>query len=494
MKSSNFFKIQDEFPDTHFFIYIVTRNIQYVARNQELFDQNQTISLIDELSEPTFNLTDENINAFIKFIQRKKILIDDDNVVPLNYLAKKYEVASLINITNDYLAQNNSKLALKILSIHQDDPSLDTEMYEQIISQNLKNYIQDEDLLTLKIPVLYRILEQSKLKDDRKEINEFLFKCLKKFGRESSCLFAFADFNDERCEDLKLLLRDFSDVFDFHFIYTKVMKSSYELQNRKIHDEIENKIWVENEIKKLREEIKSVKTDHEQQIEDLNKTHDDQIRSIQDELEEARKSIQFLVDQMKLKDDKNKEQDELIQKLLNDINALKKCHNCIKFEYVNGHEFEGIINYLNSICGGNSHLNGLINVTSSGDSMNKCYNILDGKYKSGKYFYTINKQDSYIQFDFKEHKISIKKYLLLHEEISFNKLINWELVGSNDENTWDQIDERHINEWNGSYDLSTYTTSNNKFYKCIRLRMKGETSSNEYYLILSKIEFFGKFI
>lgn len=257
MQSSNYVKIQDEFPDTHFFIYHSKKypikidffklSSKYIARNQELFDQSKIISLIDESSELILNLTDENINMFIKFVQHKKILIDNENVVPLNFLANKFEVTSLINITNDYLAQNKSNLALKILSIHQNDPTLDTKAYEQIISQNLQYYIQDELLLTLKIPILYRILEQSKLKDHRKEINVFLFKCLKKFGRESSCLFTFADFDGERLEDLTLLLRDFSDIFDFHFIETKMIMALYEQQNKKIHDEIESKISVENE-------------------------------------------------------------------------------------------------------------------------------------------------------------------------------------------------------------------------------------------------------
>lgn len=251
----------------------------------------------------------------------------------------------------------------------------------------------------------------------------------------------------------------------------------------------------------MREEIKSIKTSQEKQINDLSKKYDDQIRSIQGELDDTRKLIQSLADQMKLKDDKNKAQDDFIQKLMNDkndiqngINKLEKYHKCNTFEYVKGHEFEGIFNYLNGQCGGNSHLNGLVNVTSSGDEKKHCYNLLDGNYGSDKYFYTNCHQDSYVQFDFKEHKVSINKYSFLHEQRNYNKLINWELVGSNDEKKWDQIDERHINEWSGPYDLSTYSTNNNEFYKYIRLRLKGKTSTNEYYLILTKIEFFGKFI
>lgn len=141
-------------------------------------------------------------------------------------------------------------------------------------------------------------------------------------------------------------------------------------------------------------------------------------------------------------------------------------------------------------------MNGVINVTSNGDHYNKCYNLLDGKFdpNRNKYFYPHSNPNSYVQFDFKTHKVSIDKYSILNEGMSCNKLINWDLVVSNDEQKWDPIDERHISVWDGTYNLSTYTTNNQQFYRYIRLRLKGKDSSNYDSLITSRIEFFGKLI
>lgn len=332
MQNQNFFLNEDEFPDTHFFLYhgekypikidFFKLSSKYFARNQDLFFQSKTIPLIDESSEPSLNITNDNIDTFIKFVQHKQIQINNENVVTLNYLANRFEVTSLINITQDYISQNHQNIALQILSIHQDDESFDTNIYEQTISQNILHYIQNDLLLTIQIPILYRILEKAKLNDHKKEINVFLFKCLKKFGRQASCLFTFADFNDERYDDLALLMRDFSSVFDFHFIDSKMIVAIYDKESKNIHDEIERKILVESEIQKLREEITSIKTDYSNQIKNLNQKYDDKIRSIEGELKNAQETIQSLVGEMKAKDDKNKEQDNLIQKLLNYYNDV----------------------------------------------------------------------------------------------------------------------------------------------------------------------------
>lgn len=151
----------------------------------------------------------------------------------------------------------------------------------------------------------------------------------------------------------------------------------------------------------------------------------------------------------------------------------------------------GIFNHLNNICEGNAHLKGLIEITSNGDSFHNCYNIIDKNFES--FFYPYGGKDTYIQIDFKKFKVSLASYSLKSMKNTTNKLINWEIVGSNDLKNWKQIDERHINEWGGNYNEASYTVDDNnqQMFRYFQLRLKGKDSSNENYIDLSSIEFFG---
>ena len=118
--------------------------------------------------------------------------------------------------------------------------------------------------------------------------------------------------------------------------------------------------------------------------------------------------------------------------------------------------------------------------------------MIDNDFES--YFYPSASANSYIQFDFKEKKVSLSKYVLESKGIFCDKLINWEIVGSNDCKNWILIDEQHINVWEGIYNISTYSTNNQEFYRYFRIRLKGSNSNCHYTLLLTSIEFFGQLI
>ena len=170
-------------------------------------------------------------------------------------------------------------------------------------------------------------------------------------------------------------------------------------------------------------------------------------------------------------------------------NQIKQEQNIQTIEYINGHEFEWIFNHLNKIRGYNSHLEGMIKISSNGDEFNNCYQVIDKDFKQS--FYPTMDPNSYLQFDFKEKKVSLSMYALRHNE-DWNKLINWEIIGSNDCVNWIQIDEQHINAWRGSQVVLIYPTNNQDFYRYFRIRLKGPDSFGQYYLVLTSIEFFGK--
>lgn len=161
------------------------------------------------------------------------------------------------------------------------------------------------------------------------------------------------------------------------------------------------------------------------------------------------------------------------------------------FNYVKGHEFEGIFDHLNNINKSLANFKGLVYISSNGDERNHAFDLINKNFDD--YFYPHPDENSFVKFDFKDHKVSLRNYSLRSKNVFFNKLINWEIEGSNDGIHWDKIDERHINEWYGTDHISTYSVNNHNFYQYVQIRLRGPASNNDYLLALTNIEFFGEF-
>ena len=528
MQQQNIFKNHDEFPDTNSFSYhgqnypfkadFFKISSKYFSHNQELLDKKEIIPLLEPFEDDNLDFSEESIKTFIRFVQHKKIQITNENVIQLDFLANKYEVTSLQSATKFYIEQHHQELVLPLLTTHQNNIKFDTSAYEKVVSQNLSVYIKDKRLLSLKVPVLYRIFKESNSKVDSKEEIDFLFECLEKYKKEASPLFSFVDFGNASGEILNKLLNDYANVFDFHFVNDEMMKSFYQQKSDLIHVKEENKM-LQKKYDLLLEEIKNLKSEQTRKLDEINQMHENGINSLKNEM---KKTFGEILKSIELKDEKIRKQDLLIQKVVNDNEEIKNKFIPIEeelkkkqeeelrkkqeeelrkkqeeelkkikvFDYNSGHEFEGIFNYLNKECGGNSHLKGIINIKSNSDACNHCYDLIDNQFND--YFYPSGSPNSFVEFDFKKYRVSINKYSLKSNKNTSNKLINWEIVGSNNKQNWDPIDERHISEWSGDYNVSTYSTQNEEFYEFVQIRLKGVDSSNKYYLLLSSIEFFGR--
>lgn len=145
--------------------------------------------------------------------------------------------------------------------------------------------------------------------------------------------------------------------------------------------------------------------------------------------------------------------------------------------------------------GGNVYSSKVIDVKSS--------RIYDGQIESlfdksrDTHFRLDNQSDGYIIFDFKNIKINFSKYYFSvpssKNGASDGWPKRWRIEGSNDENTWKLIDfkenDSNLNDYGKS---STFTcqTTNNEYYRYIRI--KDFTSQfNNHYFLLSEIEFYG---
>lgn len=171
-------KIREEFPDTHYFIYKTQRypikwkyfkfSSKYFSRKKNELKHTESINLIDDedFEESHFQflqLSKENIQSFIKYVQHQPISINKENVTALYYLSTKYEVDDLISDTRNYIINHQSEFALDLLLLHQNNSNFPSEIYEKIISNNLVNFINDKRFLLLPIPLIFRILSESKI-------------------------------------------------------------------------------------------------------------------------------------------------------------------------------------------------------------------------------------------------------------------------------------------------------------------------------------------
>lgn len=126
----------------------------------------------------------------------KKFFINDRNIFSLNLLSSIYEIPSLKEHTNKYIAKHDIDLVLSTLLYKNAQENnnkmemMNTKEEEETIATNIEKYINNDKLVKLPVSVLYRILNHPKLNAiSEDQINRFLFKCLEEHKKAASVLF-----------------------------------------------------------------------------------------------------------------------------------------------------------------------------------------------------------------------------------------------------------------------------------------------------------------
>jgi hypothetical protein len=159
--------------------------------------------------------------------------------------------------------------------------------------------------------------------------------------------------------------------------------------------------------------------------------------------------------------------------------------------------FSGILSHLTSVCGGNVHSRGVVEITCSSTDSNQCWQVADhgwtGFWASG------DKADGWICFDFKEKRVSVRHYTLKSSEGGCY-FTDWVIEGSNDGSTWIVLDDRHTDDLIGKSIVKTFACSSDDSslqFRFIRWKMtdKGKNRPGEtrccHCAKLCNIEFFG---
>ena len=216
-----------------------------------------------------YDILEESIPVFIACCQNEQFEITEKNVFSLHQLSILYEVPELNKLTDEYILNNEKKLIFqslfyKLKNHKNEEAKFDLEKEEGQIASHFFEYIDSEDLLSLPVPVLYRIINNPRLninsmnQTNQTQFIEFLFKCLDRYKREASVLFLNIDVANERIDLLSRLLYKYKDVFDFNMINSKFMMETSsqllsELQKLRIEystklDEIQNEFQKQKQI------------------------------------------------------------------------------------------------------------------------------------------------------------------------------------------------------------------------------------------------------
>lgn len=259
---------------------IIILNSDYFYENRNKY---KNVDIVFE-EEPIF-ISEDSFKSFISCLQYENIKINDSNVYALKQLGTHYRVQQLIEFTNNYIEQNHQKLVFKsiLFKIQQNKSEITTETEEEIISSHFFDYINNEELFSLPVEVLYRIIYSENLNfenlnsSNQNQVIDFLLNYLDRNGKKASVLFSNLDLKNQRIDLLKRLINDFSDKFDFSMLDAKyLLQTSSELLSELslLRQKYDEKIEEINEIK------------HQQDIK--NQQYDEQIQSLQSQLNELR--------------------------------------------------------------------------------------------------------------------------------------------------------------------------------------------------------------
>jgi hypothetical protein len=164
------------------------------------------------------------------------------------------------------------------------------------------------------------------------------------------------------------------------------------------------------------------------------------------------------------------------------------------FPFDSSHPFKGIVSHLSSECGGNVHTQGIVSITASSNMHNVCHQVAD--YNWTNYWNSCNEPNSWIQFDFKNRKISPTHYTVKSDGNGGYHLLKWALDGSNDGTSWTNLDRRETKDLDGDYIVKSYECGSiqgsRSFFRFVRLTQTGPNTSRRCDLQLANLEFFGE--
>jgi hypothetical protein len=153
----------------------------------------------------------------------------------------------------------------------------------------------------------------------------------------------------------------------------------------------------------------------------------------------------------------------------------------------------GIIAHLTRGCGGNVHDRNTVAISASANEDFLEKNAADSEVENC--FESNNSANQWLCYDFKTMTIkpthySIRSYFTGNPGSHNPK--NWVIEGSQDGNSWIELDRRdNNNELNGGDPTRTFSISRSEEVRLIRIRQTGLNHAGYHILLFSSFEIFG---
>lgn len=132
----------------------------------------------------------------------------------------------MITSTEKYINEHEEEIIIKFLKRRELLKTVDLSFYEEKISFNFSNYVNNYYIVLLDINTLYRIIEKVNMNNDKElktsSMKNFLMKVLDKHGRLGSILLKFADISAFDDETLSLLLTKYSNQLEKFFLVKNI--------------------------------------------------------------------------------------------------------------------------------------------------------------------------------------------------------------------------------------------------------------------------------
>ena len=186
-----------------------------------------------------------------------------------------------------------------------------------------------------------------------------------------------------------------------------------------------------------------------------------------------------------------------INQILNDQSVVEFEWKGMNFPSSSG-SLDGIIKYLTT------HNRTLINAESSSHIVDKtnwgdAKVLLDFSLTASNHshnFCSDYEELTNVTFHFFKKKVYLQSYTILSRTKDVRDMLRgWHIYGSNNNRTWHYIDDRGpCDDLVSVSAKKTYTVKRPGAYRSIRLVQTSPNSSESYYLVFCKIEFFGKLL
>lgn len=459
------------------------------------------------------NIKDDSISTFFRLLNEESIEISNDQYCDLYKLAKYFQVKTLQKSLLKYAKQHLKSIDFVICLIVEneskqtfleDENSLELD---QCLINQINECLNNERFGKLPVSMIYRIIKES----SKSQIDHnLLFDFIKKKKEERFVLFSFLNLQ-------KLNDSNFSELYKNYIsdkkssIYYEYLSNNLEYINqlRETQKQLEIRISnLENSEKQL--SLKLMQTaDESQQLKSKLTISEKNNELLQNKVNEIEKENKKLIEKS---DDLNEQNKQLNSNLEQINNENKQLKNEIKninnnnlilksqidqltnkskqiYEIPYKKEFEGIFNYFRK----NSNINEELAISYSsyggGDSK-----ILYQYENKGDVFWTGHIDDSWICFEIKKHEIIPTNYTIRTYDGAYHPK-SWVIEGSIDSINWEIIDEQNNCTYlNGSNLVHTFSISNQKRIKYIRMRQTANNWGNDNHLAINCIEFYGNIV